>query len=123
MSATLNEILDDLEDEGRLGDDDALYEAFVSWAEGTGRPLYPHQEEALVEILAGNHVIAATPTGSGKSMIALMLPLSQSAPTSASPHRRALLAVHRRGRGTPGTHARACAWRDVACRVRSPVAR
>ena len=71
MSATLNEILDDLEDEGRLGDDDALYEAFVSWAEGTGRPLYPHQEEALVEILAGNHVIAATPTGSGKSMIAL----------------------------------------------------
>ena len=60
MSATLNEILDDLEDEGRLGDDDALYEAFVSWAEGTGRPLYPHQEEALVEILAGNHVIAAT---------------------------------------------------------------
>ena len=71
MSATLNEILDDLEDEGRLGDDDALYEAFTSWAQGTGRPLYPHQEEALVEILAGNHVIAATPTGSGKSMIAL----------------------------------------------------
>ena len=53
MSATLNKILDDLEDEGRLGDDDALYEAFASWAEGTGRPLYPHQEEALVEILAG----------------------------------------------------------------------
>ena len=71
MSATLNEILDDLEDEGRLGDDDALYEAFTSWAQGTGRPLYPHQEEALVEILSGNHVIAATPTGSGKSMIAL----------------------------------------------------
>ena len=39
--------------------------------EGTGRPLYPHQDEALIEILAGNHVIAATPTGSGKSMIAL----------------------------------------------------
>jgi len=71
MSATLNEILDDLEDAGQLRDEDALYEAFVSWAEGTGRPLYPHQEEALVEILAGNHVIAATPTGSGKSMIAL----------------------------------------------------
>ena len=71
MSATLNEILDDLEDAGRLGDDDALYEAFTSWAASTGRPLYPHQEEALVEILAGNHVIAATPTGSGKSMIAL----------------------------------------------------
>ena len=71
MSATLNEILDDLEDAGRLGDDDALYEAFTSWAASTGRRLYPHQEEALVEILAGNHIIAATPTGSGKSMIAL----------------------------------------------------
>lgn len=71
MSATLNEILDDLEDADRLGDDDALYEAFTSWAASTGRRLYPHQEEALVEILAGNHVIAATPTGSGKSMIAL----------------------------------------------------
>ena len=71
MSATLNQILDDLEDAGQLRDDDALYEAFTSWAQGTGRPLYPHQEEALVEILAGNHVIAATPTGSGKSMIAL----------------------------------------------------
>ena len=41
MSATLNEILDDLEDAGQLRDEDALYEAFVSWAEGTGRPLYP----------------------------------------------------------------------------------
>lgn len=71
MSATLNEILDDLEDEGRLREDDALYQAFTSWAESTGRPLYPHQEEALMHILAGNHVIAATPTGSGKSMIAL----------------------------------------------------
>ncbi len=37
----------------------------------TGRPLYPHQDEALSEILEGRHVIAATPTGSGKSMIAL----------------------------------------------------
>ena len=50
MSATLNEILDDLEDEGRLGDDDALYEAFTSWAESTGRPLYPHQELSLIHI-------------------------------------------------------------------------
>lgn len=69
--AMLNELLDDLEDHGRLGDVDALFEAFAGWAEGTGRPLYPHQEEALLEILDGNHVIAATPTGSGKSMIAL----------------------------------------------------
>ncbi len=67
----LNELLDDLEDQGKLNDVDALYEAFTSWAQGTGRPLYPHQEEALLQVLDGNHVIAATPTGSGKSMIAL----------------------------------------------------
>ncbi|QPK81777.1 DUF3516 domain-containing protein [Schaalia sp. ZJ405] len=71
MSAPLNELLDDLEDSGVLDNEDALYEAFTSWAREAGKPLYPHQDEALLEILAGNHVIAATPTGSGKSMIAL----------------------------------------------------
>ena len=71
MSTPLNELLDDLEDRGLLTDDDALYEAFSSWASSTGRPLYRHQDESLIEILSGNHVIAATPTGSGKSMIAL----------------------------------------------------
>ena len=71
MSAPLNELLDDLEDRGLLIDDDALYEAFSSWASSTGRPLYRHQDQSLIEILSGNHVIAATPTGSGKSMIAL----------------------------------------------------
>lgn len=71
MSAPLNELLDDLEDRGLLTDDDALYEAFSSWASSTGRPLYRHQDESLIEIFSGNHVIAATPTGSGKSMIAL----------------------------------------------------
>lgn len=71
MSATLNEILDDLEDAGTLGDDDALYQAFATWAESTGRPMYPHQADSLFEILAGNHIIAATPTGSGKTLIGL----------------------------------------------------
>lgn len=71
MTASLNELLDGLEDDGLLDDVDALYTAFASWAESTGRPLYPHQEESLLEILGGAHVIAATPTGSGKSMIAL----------------------------------------------------
>ena len=71
MTAALNAILDELEDDDLLDDVDALYTAFTSWAESTGRPLYPHQEESLLEILDGKHVIAATPTGSGKSMIAL----------------------------------------------------
>lgn len=50
-------------------DESALYEAFAGWAESQGRPLYPHQEEALLALVAGDHVIAATPTGSGKSTI------------------------------------------------------
>ncbi|MCD4549277.1 DEAD/DEAH box helicase [Schaalia sp. lx-260] len=71
MTCALNALLDQIEDSHATHDVDALYEAFTAWAKSTGRPLYPHQEEAFLEILAGNHVIAATPTGSGKSMIAL----------------------------------------------------
>lgn len=71
MRADLNEILDQLEDEGTASSEEALYTAFSDWAAQTGRPLYPHQEEALLELLTGSHVIAQTPTGSGKSLIAL----------------------------------------------------
>ncbi len=39
----------------------------------TGLVLYPAQEEALLEIMAGKHVILGTPTGSGKSLVALGL--------------------------------------------------
>ncbi|ALV37233.1 DEAD/DEAH box helicase [Streptomyces sp. CdTB01] len=51
-------------------DPDALYEAFESWAQERGLTLYPHQEEALIEVVSGANVIVSTPTGSGKSMIA-----------------------------------------------------
>ena len=40
------------------------------WTEEQGLTLYPHQEEAAIELFAGNNVILATPTGSGKSMVA-----------------------------------------------------
>jgi superfamily II RNA helicase len=50
--------------------DDAL-EAFLSWTAERGFNLYPAQEEALLEVFAGAHVIVNTPTGSGKSLIAL----------------------------------------------------
>ncbi|OMG19898.1 DEAD/DEAH box helicase [Actinomyces naeslundii] len=59
------------DDPERVPEPEEVYLAFSDWAETTGRPLYPHQDEALSEILEGRHVIAATPTGSGKSMIAL----------------------------------------------------
>jgi superfamily II RNA helicase len=49
---------------------DAVYEAFEGWAVEQGLTLYPAQEEALLEVVSGNHVILSTPTGSGKSMVA-----------------------------------------------------
>ena len=70
----LNALLDDLipaDDPERVPEPEETYVAFSEWAQSTGRPLYPHQDEALSQILQGRHVIAATPTGSGKSMIAL----------------------------------------------------
>jgi superfamily II RNA helicase len=50
---------------------DAAYDAFLDWTEQQGLTLYPHQEEAAIELFAGNNVIVATPTGSGKSIIAV----------------------------------------------------
>ncbi|HQR46321.1 MAG TPA: DUF3516 domain-containing protein [Thermoanaerobaculia bacterium] len=46
---------------------------FLDWVAATGLTLYPAQEEALLELMAGKHVILATPTGSGKSLVALGL--------------------------------------------------
>lgn len=50
---------------------DALYDAFTSWAVEEGIELYPHQEEAAIELFGGDHVVLATPTGSGKSLVAV----------------------------------------------------
>ena len=49
---------------------DAIYEAFLDWSAEQGLELYPAQDEAVVELLAGSNVILATPTGSGKSLVA-----------------------------------------------------
>jgi len=51
-------------------DPDALYAAFNQWAESLGLTLYPHQDEALIELVSGANVILSTPTGSGKSLVA-----------------------------------------------------
>ncbi|MEZ5186529.1 MAG: DUF3516 domain-containing protein [Candidatus Nanopelagicales bacterium] len=53
------------------GEPEEVLERFAQWAADTGRPLYPAQEEALLELAAGSHVVLATPTGSGKSLVAL----------------------------------------------------
>jgi superfamily II RNA helicase len=51
-------------------DPDTLFGAFANWAEDRGLALYPHQEEALIEVVSGGNVILSTPTGSGKSLVA-----------------------------------------------------
>ncbi len=51
-------------------DPDDLEQGFTAWATSTGLSLYPHQEEAFLELLTGSNVIVTTPTGSGKSLIA-----------------------------------------------------
>jgi len=56
--------------DGTVADPDELYELFLTWAADRGLPLYSHQEESLMEIVADANVIVATPTGSGKSLIA-----------------------------------------------------
>nr|WP_282440039.1 DEAD/DEAH box helicase [Corynebacterium simulans] len=50
--------------------DEAIWDTFTSWTTQRGISLYPAQEEASLGILAGDNVILATPTGSGKSMVA-----------------------------------------------------
>jgi superfamily II RNA helicase len=52
-------------------DPDALYDAFTLWTTEQGLSLYPAQEEALIELVSGSHVILSTPTGSGKSLVAV----------------------------------------------------
>ena len=52
-------------------DADAAYEAFVEWAADRGIDLYPAQDEAAMELASGSHVILSTPTGTGKSLVAV----------------------------------------------------
>ena len=60
--------LTDLLPDGAEPDD--VFAAFAEWTADQGFDLYPHQEEALIEIVSGANVILSAPTGSGKSLVA-----------------------------------------------------
>jgi superfamily II RNA helicase len=52
-------------------DPDEVYGEFVDWAAGRGLSLYPAQDEAIIEIVSGANLILSTPTGTGKSLVAM----------------------------------------------------
>ena len=66
----LSQLLPDLTEVPESLVDEAIWDTFTSWTTGRGINLYQAQEEASLGILAGDNVILATPTGSGKSMVA-----------------------------------------------------
>lgn len=72
--STAAPLLDDPSDlsalRARGADPDELFASFAAWAEDSGTTLYPAQEEALIELVSGSNVVLATPTGSGKSLVA-----------------------------------------------------
>jgi superfamily II RNA helicase len=72
MTMTLTELLPTLSGDrpDAPPDPDAIFSAFADWAKDRGLSLYPHQEEALIEVVMGSNVILSTPTGSGKSLVA-----------------------------------------------------
>ena len=65
--------LGELVPRGGTDDPDRILGLFLEWAATAGFELYPAQEEALLEAMSGRHVVLSTPTGSGKSLVALGL--------------------------------------------------
>jgi superfamily II RNA helicase len=52
-------------------DADAIFEAFEAFTGAEGYELYDTQVEAAIALASGDHVILSTPTGSGKSLVAI----------------------------------------------------
>jgi superfamily II RNA helicase len=65
--------LADLKPPEPVADPERILDLFLKWTATVGFDLYPTQEEALLELMADRHVVLDTPTGSGKSLVALGL--------------------------------------------------
>ncbi|APT84902.1 DEAD/DEAH box helicase [Corynebacterium aquilae] len=68
---TLTSLIPDLQEVPSSLVEEAIFDSFVSYTQQSGLSLYPAQEEAAMALMGGDNVILATPTGSGKSMVAL----------------------------------------------------
>ncbi len=79
MVMSLGQILDEIREPDAASasavpaaEPDALFTRFEHWvSEARGLSLYPAQEEALLGLALGSNVILATPTGTGKSLVAM----------------------------------------------------
>lgn len=71
MTAFLPDLIPTLNDPDAPYEADHALEAFLDWTLERGIELYPAQEEAVMHLAAGSNVVLATPTGTGKSLVAL----------------------------------------------------
>ncbi|MFT4030600.1 MAG: DUF3516 domain-containing protein, partial [Protaetiibacter sp.] len=55
----------------RPWDPDLFLSVFDDWARSRGLALYPAQEEAVLELVLDRHLVLSTPTGTGKSLVAV----------------------------------------------------
>ncbi|QWT17245.1 DUF3516 domain-containing protein [Collinsella sp. zg1085] len=54
-------------------DVETAYERYVAWVNARGITLWQHQEDALFALATQSHLVLGTPTGSGKSLVAIGL--------------------------------------------------
>ncbi len=55
--------------QGKTTSPDEILFGFYDWLEDKSIEPYPAQEQAFLEVMAGQHLILQTPTGSGKSLV------------------------------------------------------
>ena len=69
MAATLYELIP----RSGPGGSDELLGRFLEYVEAQKLQLYPAQETAILELFEDRNVILSTPTGSGKSLVAMAM--------------------------------------------------